>query len=812
MNNEPIPEEIYQLVETISSLQTKWQREWVSWRQVAKAQEGSDTLADRLSGWAEVPAYSHFFSVASNGRFVGLTPEGRKLRQTALAPEQTEVQQIAAIIKKYASQLRKLRFEIESIVPIGQSQRRFVHAVRVQLGDALVPNEAPVEVVPKDGGAWVNGRIVGQDADDGLLYLALSSHFRMDQLPAELRIDRAFLLNQLSESLGKLTEIPPLGRSILEPDPLAVFPVSHQNSAVVGEMLASLKTPWTRFLWGPPGAGKTYGLARLMLRLIERNPEERILLVAPSNLAVDVAFLQFVHQLETHPKGHLLAERRILRFGYPRKTEILTQSHLLGSEENELVNQQIAQKGKELRDAIAREFPEQEQAILRAELLDLQEQLKKSVSDHIAGCQIVATTTAQAYVANSPITAQPWDTVLVDEVTMVPSAVCLYLSSLARKRFLLAGDPRQLGPIFEARGDTAQEVELWMGRDVFDFAHLSSGEGEKRRIAVGDNRLARITSQRRCAREVWQPIAKLYTDVASDVDEVRLRPLRMVDPGNGRGIVLVDVGRDQDEAHCEPIQKSWGNRATAELAVGIAQQIASQFADDAQPSIAIITPYRAQYRLIKQLLREAALKQKVEVGTIHQFQGSEADVVVFDMVDGPGRAKPGQLLMGDTGLRLINVAISRARGKVILLANKQWCRSAMTREQNPILWDVVVGNTAVPLNEPIKFASPPDLQQRAESTEPKKEPSQPFAKTSLHTVQSGRVVLGLEVTATQIRAMKTGDVYFLPDKTVKKQLNAVLSEMGLESHYDAASHISTWKGKGMCYCVDHGKKLVICEH
>lgn len=158
MNNEPIPEEIYQLVETISSLQTKWQREWVSWRQVAKAQEGSDTLADRLSGWAALPAYCHFFSQDSNGRFVGLTPEGRKLRQTALAPEQTEVQQIATIIKKYASQLRKLRFEIESIVPIGQSQRRFVHAVRVQLGDALVPNEAPVEVVPKDGGAWVNGQ------------------------------------------------------------------------------------------------------------------------------------------------------------------------------------------------------------------------------------------------------------------------------------------------------------------------------------------------------------------------------------------------------------------------------------------------------------------------------------------------------------------------------------------------------------------------------------------------------------------------------------------------------------------------------
>ncbi|MCB8975827.1 MAG: AAA family ATPase [Ardenticatenaceae bacterium] len=811
MDKETIPANIYQLIKTISMLQTKWQKDRVSWRQVAKAQEGSEELAANLSGWAALPAYSYFFSQDRNSRFVGLTAQGRALLQTAQNPVHTETQQIGAVIKKYASQLRNLHFEIESINPIGKSQRRIVHAVQVQLGDALVPNEAPVEIVPKEGGAWVNGRIVGQDADDGLLYLALSSRFHMAQLPARLVIDRAFLLHQLAESLGELTEIPPLGRSILEPDRQAIFPVSHANSAVVGEMLASLKTPWTRFLWGPPGAGKTFGLARLMLRLIERNPQERILLVAPSNLAVDVAFLQFVKQLATHPKRHLLLERRILRFGYPRKTEILSQSHLLGSKENEAVSQQIARKGKELRDAAAREFPEQEQAILRAELLDLQEGLKNSVLEHVANCQIVATTTAQAYSSKSPITAQQWDTVLVDEVTMVPSAICLYLSSLARKRFLLAGDPRQLGPIFEAKRDIAQEVELWMGRDVFDFAHLSSGEGEKRRIEVGDNRLARITSQRRCAPDVWQPIAKLYTDVESNVEEARLRPLHMAQPGNGRGIVLIDVGREQDETYCEPIQKSWGNQTTAQLSVNVAQQIASQFADSMQPSIAIITPYRAQYRMIKQLLRDQELKQKVEVGTIHQFQGSEADAVIFDMVDGPGRTKLGQLLVGDTGLRLVNVAISRAREKFILLANKQWCRSVMTREQNPILWDMVVGNTAVSINEPIEFSSPRSSQQIPEASKHKVEPSQPIAQTSLNTVQSGSLILRLDVSSAQIRAMKAGEVYDIPNKAVKKQLHSILSQMGLVSRYDASKHISSWQGAGMCYCIDHGKKVLICE-
>lgn len=813
MTIDTIPHKVYETIKTINCLQKRQQKDWVTWQQVAKHQEGSEALADELSAWACLQEYSHLFTQAQNNRGVCLTPEGIQALQTCPPPQQSEMQKIAAIIKKYAGQLRKLTFEVESIDPIRNSQRRIVHAVRIELSDALVPNDALVAIVPTKGGAWVNGRVVGQDANTGTLFLALESRCRGDLLPARLEVDRAFLLNQLATSLGKLETFPPLGRSLTEPDPEAIFPIRGEDSAVVADSLASLKPPWTRFLWGPPGAGKTYGLARLMLRLIESHPGERILLVSPSNLAVDVAFLQFINQLKTHPRRQLLAERRLLRFGYPRKTEILSESQLLGSIENEAVNQMIAQKGKEVRDAATHEFPEEKQAVLRAELLDLQEQLKKSVFDHVAKCQIVATTTAQAYSPHSPITAQQWDTVLVDEVTMVPPAICLYLSSLAIKRFLLAGDPRQLGPIFEARGDTAREVETWMGRDVFDFANLSRGVGEARQIRIDDYRLARITSQRRCTCDIWQPIANLYKEVESNVDEVRLWPLRKVHPGNGRGIVLVDVGRERDEARCELIQKSWGNQATAALAIEVVQQLTSQFEAGSTPSIAIITPYRAQYRMIKQLLRELELKQKVEVGTIHQFQGSEADIVIFDMVDGPGRTKPGQLLTGDTGLRLVNVAISRARGKFILLAHQQWCRSAMTRAQNPLLWDVVMGKTAVPLlNEKVELARVHPEQPRVKITEPKVEPSQPIAQTPLNRVQSGPVVLGIDVSAAQIQAMKTGDVYSIPNKTIKKQLNTVLSQMGLASQYDVSSHISNWQGKGMCYRVDHGKKFVICEH
>jgi very-short-patch-repair endonuclease len=62
----------------------------------------------------------------------------------------------------------------------------------------------------------------------------------------------------------------------------------------------------------------------------------------------------------------------------------------------------------------------------------------------------------------------------------------------------------------------------------------------------------------------------------------------------------------------------------------------------------------------------------IEVGTVHAFQGGEADAVIFDIVDGPPRSRPGLLLRDDAGMRLVNVAVTRARGKLVMLAHLDW--------------------------------------------------------------------------------------------------------------------------------------------
>jgi len=53
----------------------------------------------------------------------------------------------------------------------------------------------------------------------------------------------------------------------------------------------------------------------------------------------------------------------------------------------------------------------------------------------------------------------------------------------------------------------------------------------------------------------------------------------------------------------------------------------------------------------------------IKAGTIHTFQGTESDIMIWDLVDSP-RNRVGKLYMEETGERLVNVAISRAKSKL----------------------------------------------------------------------------------------------------------------------------------------------------
>jgi superfamily I DNA and/or RNA helicase len=266
--------------------------------------------------------------------------------------------------------------------------------------------------------------------------------------------------------------------------------------------------------------------------------------------------------------------------------------------------------------------------------------------------------------------------------------------------------------VFERKRGTTEADYEWLGRDVFDKSGISQGDAESRRIFFADSRLAAITSQRRCTRGIWTHVQHLYPEIESDVDEVGRAEVLALPPLPGKAAVLLDVARNAEREVCRKMQRSWENPTTAEIALTLAYTLVTSSVTS--PSVAIIAPYRAQVKNLRRALRQQQRSEdrrywSIDAGTVHQFQGSEADVVIFDLVDGPGRSGLGLLLRGDTGLRLVNVAVSRARGKLILIADRTWFRRAVQPGDNLLLWDLIMHSPAGQL--PSRTADVPQITE-----------------------------------------------------------------------------------------------------
>jgi formylglycine-generating enzyme required for sulfatase activity/very-short-patch-repair endonuclease len=643
-----------------------------------------------LSGLASLFQWQDLF--ATGRGVVKLTAKGVSLANRSNIKSLSETQKIASAVIHYAGTLHDIRLKVQKVAQVATVGNKVLQALYVDLVEDHLPSDTPVRLFP-NGSRAMDGKITGQEPDGTVIYVAFDTQVFQEHLPATLCIDRGILLKRLADQIDTLTFLPDRMTPLLNGTQEG-FLIADKNSIEVTSKLASLQTPWTRLLWGPPGAGKTYGLGHLVATLLRNNPNQTILLVAPSNRAVDVVLEAAIGRLRAAGLERLIQDRKVVRFGYARKAEIIDQPQILGPSILDALNKEVKSISVRIKIAEKAQANDAELALLRTNILAAQEAVKTALNEHIKSAAVVATTTTLAYLPTSPISSRQWDTVLVDEVTMVTPAMCTFLASLAKERFLLAGDPRQLGPVYENGKNATSEDFEWMGRDIFDKSGVSSGGGEERQIKSGDARLARITSQRRCALGIWGRVKHLYPEVADETDHVSLQHLIQLIPSPGEAVVCLDTSTLQ--AECEKYKGSWQNPMSADVAMELAKSIVAEAPNPIR--IAIITPYRAQVRLLQKILRAERNAEitpyagnEIEVGTVHQFQGSDADIVIFDVVDGHGRNDVGNLLKNDDGLRLVNVAITRAKGKLIVIADKEWCKRVRIYEANALLGELVLG-------------------------------------------------------------------------------------------------------------------------
>ncbi len=531
---------------------------------------------------------------------------------------------------------RSRRVPVSGGRSLGQSGSDWLYSFALHYPVTL-PDDVPLRIELASGDTYT-GQLIAASAFEVTLACAAKLPDRLGS--ASLTLDASFLLEEL---IGRLSELEPdqceLPLRLFGFDPPRSLPSAPgPDDGTANEFqlqaVAAVLERDVVYVWGPPGTGKTTTLGLLAEALARRGL--RVLAVASTNVAVDNAVLSAGQRLA----GAL----PVVRFGTPQLPALREPAAALPAARGSLLAT-MPLFPELTAPAPEPQAPSQAVVVVPARRSsDGREEAARHRA--LREARIVGVTLSR--VALTPELRTPgFDAVLIDEASAAPLPAVFLAASLASTRVVALGDPRQLPPVATSNGPLARR---WLQRDVFAQAGLEDD----------DPRAVLLREQYRMP----PPISRLANELVYGG--------RLVDaPGLSRrsgGARLLDT--TSEGGHCERQDGSRLNRVHAELAVETARDLLAGGPSPAA-QVAIITPYRAQARLIWRLLREARLDRSVDVGTVHRFQGLERHAIVFDTVEAPPE-KPAPFVSGGYGseaMRLVNVAITRAQSELVVIAN-----------------------------------------------------------------------------------------------------------------------------------------------
>jgi len=285
----------------------------------------------------------------------------------------------------------------------------------------------------------------------------------------------------------------------------------------------------------------------------------------------------------------------------------------------------------------------------------------------LSEAQVVGTTLSRLAISEG-LFHRKYDTVIVDEASMVPLPSLWFAGCLATRGITVSGDFRQLAPI--AIGDT-ESIKKWLRKDIFEAAGVIDSRGT---LNPRESRMVPLNRQYRMhpvIGELANTLAYRAHPLIHCAEQCRLRDGLLARPEPGSPVVLCDTSEANPWCAQIPGGYSRYNIYSALLCA----RLADQALESGAKTVGIITPYRVQARLIEGLVKEMNPRtgdtKNLQVATIHRFQGNERDVIILDLVDGPPFPL-GVLLKDDSGadsLRLINVASTRAKGKLVVVCH-----------------------------------------------------------------------------------------------------------------------------------------------
>ena len=474
--------------------------------------------------------------------------------------------------------------------------------------------------------------------------------FRLDRASDEVARQRMrqALRRLPTVTRGRLKEL----REVLlgHQPPLFAVPVVYQpldetlNTSQQVAVRQALSATDLAVIHGPPGTGKTTTLIELIHQLTRRG--QTVLVCVPSNLAVDNLL-----------QGLLAAGEAALRLGHPALPELQAHTldllvenhpdtrlaHKLNREAHALRNR-AARYTRAKPEPGARRAQRQEAKQLLADARRIEQQVTERL---LASARIIcATTTLDPKWLGDRI----FDWCVLDEAGQATEPE-VWLPLQYAARLALAGDhcqlpPTVISPQAVAGGFNVSLLERLVGQ---------LEPGVSRRLEVQYRMHAGIMAF--SSQEFYED--SLQADAS--VSEHLLADLPGVEAGvlTTTPVDFIDTAGASFDETVEPDGESRFNTAEAELVVKKVQALieAGLPAED----IAVIAPYTAQVKLLRQLLPQPGL----EVNSVDGFQGREKEAVVISLVRSNAAGEIGFL----ADVRRMNVALTRARRKLIVIGD-----------------------------------------------------------------------------------------------------------------------------------------------
>lgn len=327
---------------------------------------------------------------------------------------------------------------------------------------------------------------------------------------------------------------------------------------------------------------------------------------------------------------------------------------------------------------------------VKSTLKQLDEKLKNIKLEIVNNAKLIGCTLTKAMMIPKALLASPPDVVIIDEFSMVGLPLIAFVSCMTKTQLIFVGDHKQLPPIYmsDTKTNAGKIVKEFQGCNIYNYLF---GENSK---SLPDT-VTQLKIQFRMNDDIKEVINKLFYngELKSDIKSVKDNYIKLpfLDD-NGESVILVDTTSINPWVSREKNAKT-GSRVNFYSALLSYRIIRNILDNDLAKDIGYTSPYAGQCRLMNHILGDD--KERVLAATVHKFQGGEKEIIIFDLTDSYPERPSGLLKkyswnpslkewLGDDSQadKIINVAISRAQKKIIIIANKKYFEYKLNPEHN----------------------------------------------------------------------------------------------------------------------------------